>query len=168
MLARLWRSTFGLVVLVALAFSAATVAIGAIAYEVTHEALEEQLDHRIAVETRALVAEAREGGIAAVTMASINAVTVSSRPASRASTSRPMNGVAINPGNNCATSSVGTANGVRLSAVRNMRVISDISSPMVESVIAPRSSQPHLFLTSIACIFALQAPSSTLLICTVV
>lgn len=66
MLARLWRSTFGLVVLVALAFSAATVGIGAIAYEVTHEALEEQLDHRIAVETRALVAEAREGGIAAV------------------------------------------------------------------------------------------------------
>lgn len=66
MLARLWRSTFGVVVLVALGFSAATLAIGAVAYEVTHEALEEQLDHRIAVETRALVAEAREGGLAAV------------------------------------------------------------------------------------------------------
>lgn len=66
MFARLWRSTFGIVALVALAFSAATVAIGAIAYEVTHEALEEQLDHRVAVETRALVAEAREGDLAAV------------------------------------------------------------------------------------------------------
>lgn len=69
MLARLWRSTFGIVVLVALAFSAATLAIGTIAYEVTHEALEEQLDHRVAVETRALVAEAREGGLAAVSEA---------------------------------------------------------------------------------------------------
>jgi len=69
MLARLWRSTFGIVVLVALAFSAATLAIGAVAYEVTHEALEEQLDHRVAVETRALVAEAREGGLTAVSEA---------------------------------------------------------------------------------------------------
>ena len=60
MIRRLWRSTFGIVVLVALAFAAATLAIGAVAYEVTHEALEEQLDHRVAVETRALVAEASE------------------------------------------------------------------------------------------------------------
>lgn len=66
MLTRLWRSTFGIVVLVALAFSAATLAIGAFAYEVTHEALEEQLDHRVAVETRALMAEVREGGLAGV------------------------------------------------------------------------------------------------------
>lgn len=66
MLGRLWRSTFGVVVLVALAFTAATIAIGGIAYEVTHEALEEQLDHRIAVESRALLAEAREGGVAGV------------------------------------------------------------------------------------------------------
>ncbi|MEH3101657.1 sensor histidine kinase [Sphingomonas adhaesiva] len=66
MLTRLWRSTFGIVVLVALAFSAATLAIGAVAYEVTHEALEEQLDHRVAVETRALMAEVREGGLAGV------------------------------------------------------------------------------------------------------
>ncbi|MBB3349684.1 ATP-binding protein [Sphingomonas sp. BK069] len=66
MLARLWRSTFGIVVLVALAFSVATLAIGAVAYEVTHEALEEQLDHRVAVETHALIAEAREGGLAGV------------------------------------------------------------------------------------------------------
>ena len=66
MIRRLWRSTFGIVVLVALAFAAATFAIGAVAYEVTHEALEEQLDHRVAVETRALVAEASEAGLAGV------------------------------------------------------------------------------------------------------
>lgn len=66
MLRRLWRSTFGVVVLVALAFSAATLAIGAVAYEVTHEALEEQLDHRIDAETRALIAEAGAGGVIAV------------------------------------------------------------------------------------------------------
>ncbi|MEH3107171.1 MAG: HAMP domain-containing sensor histidine kinase [Sphingomonas fennica] len=66
MLARLSRSTFGIVVLVALAFAAATLAIGAVAYEVTHEALEEQLDHRVAVETSALMAEVREGGLPGV------------------------------------------------------------------------------------------------------
>ncbi len=66
MIRRLWRSTFGIVVLVALAFAAATLAIGGVAYEVTHEALEEQLDHRVAVETRALVAEASEAGLAGV------------------------------------------------------------------------------------------------------
>ncbi|MFT3968444.1 MAG: ATP-binding protein [Sphingobium sp.] len=64
MLLRLWRSTFGLVALVAIGFALATVAIGAIAYEITHEALEEQLDHRIAMEVSALLAEAREDGIA--------------------------------------------------------------------------------------------------------
>lgn len=58
MFARLWRSTFGVVALVALAFTAATIAIGGIAYEVTHEALEEQLDHRVRVETHALLTEA--------------------------------------------------------------------------------------------------------------
>jgi signal transduction histidine kinase len=66
MIRRLWRSTFGIVVLVALAFAAATLAIGGVAYEVTHEALEEQLDHRVAVETRALAAEASEAGLAGV------------------------------------------------------------------------------------------------------
>jgi acyl-coenzyme A synthetase/AMP-(fatty) acid ligase len=64
MLVRAWRSTFGLVALVALAFVLATLAIGAVAYEVTHEALEEQLDHRIATETAALIAEAHEDGLA--------------------------------------------------------------------------------------------------------
>lgn len=66
MIRRMWRSTFGIVVLVALVFAAATLAIGAVAYEVTHEALEEQLDHRVAVETRALMAEEREAGLAGV------------------------------------------------------------------------------------------------------
>ena len=66
MLRRLWRSTFGIVVLVALAFTAAAFVIGGIAYEVTHEALEEQLDHRIAVESRALLAGARGEGLAGI------------------------------------------------------------------------------------------------------
>lgn len=67
MLRRLWRSTFGVVALVALVFVATTFAIGAIAYDVTHEALEEQLDHRVMVESHALLEEAREGGLRAVT-----------------------------------------------------------------------------------------------------
>ena len=66
MLRRLWRSTFGVVALVALAFAAATLAIGEIAYMVTHEALEKQLDHRVAVESRALLDEAKEGGLTSV------------------------------------------------------------------------------------------------------
>lgn len=66
MLRRLWRSTFGLVVLVAMFFAAATLAIGYIAYYVTHEALEKQLDHRVAVESRALLHEAEEGGLASI------------------------------------------------------------------------------------------------------
>jgi signal transduction histidine kinase len=66
MLRRLWRSTFGVVALVAIVFAAATVAIGGIAYVVTHEALEKQLDHRVAVETDALLHEAKEGGIKTV------------------------------------------------------------------------------------------------------
>lgn len=66
MLRRLWRSTFGVVVLVALAFTTTTLAIGGAAYVVTHEALEKQLDHRIAVETRALLDEAKEGGLGSI------------------------------------------------------------------------------------------------------
>jgi signal transduction histidine kinase len=66
MLRPLWRSTFGVVALVAIVFAAATVAIGAIAYYVTHEALEKQLDHRVAVESRALLHEAQEGGLASI------------------------------------------------------------------------------------------------------
>lgn len=63
MLLRLWRSTVGLVALVAFCLAMATVGIGVIAYEITHEALEQQLDHRIEVETAALVAEEREAGM---------------------------------------------------------------------------------------------------------
>lgn len=56
-----WRSTFGLVVLVAACFALATLVIGVVAYEVTHEALEIQLDHRVAIETRALIDEGDDG-----------------------------------------------------------------------------------------------------------
>jgi signal transduction histidine kinase len=69
MLLRLWRSTFGVVAVVALVFATATLAISVIAYEVTHEALEQQLDHRAAVETRALLEEASEAGPAGVAAA---------------------------------------------------------------------------------------------------
>lgn len=61
MIGRLWRSTFGLVALVAIVFALATLGIGAVAVTVTHEALEQQLDHRVAIETSALLAEAHEG-----------------------------------------------------------------------------------------------------------
>jgi len=61
--ARFWRSTSGLVAVVAVGFSLATLAIGFSAYEVTHEALEEQLDHRVANETAALLTEAHADGI---------------------------------------------------------------------------------------------------------
>lgn len=64
---RPWRSTFGLVALVAACFALATLVIGVVAYEVTHEALELQLDHRVAIETRALIDEGDDGptGVAA-------------------------------------------------------------------------------------------------------
>ena len=64
---RWWRGTFGLVALVALGFALATLAIGIVAYETTHEALEQQLDHRIATETQALIDEGDDGaqGVAA-------------------------------------------------------------------------------------------------------
>jgi signal transduction histidine kinase len=64
---RLWRSTFGLVALVAGGLAVATFLVGLVAFELMHEALEVQLDHRIAVETRALIHEGAEGraGVAA-------------------------------------------------------------------------------------------------------
>jgi len=60
-------ATFRLVALVGLGFALATLAIGIIAFEATHEALELQLDHRIAIETQALLDEGSDGpeGIAA-------------------------------------------------------------------------------------------------------
>ena len=63
---RLWRTTFGIVFLASIFYVAATLAIAALAFDVTHEALEKQLDHRIAVETRALLGETREGGFAGI------------------------------------------------------------------------------------------------------
>ncbi len=59
MLNRFRRSTSGLVTLVALLLGMATAVIGTVAYEVTHEALEQQLDHRIEAEMRSLIAESR-------------------------------------------------------------------------------------------------------------
>ena len=60
-MSRWWRGTFGLVALVATGFALATLAIGVFVFETTHEALEMQLSHRIAVETQALIAEGRGG-----------------------------------------------------------------------------------------------------------
>ena len=65
---RRWsRTTFGLVTIVGIAFALTTLAIGIIAFEATHEALEQQLDHRIATETAALIDEGDDGpdGVAA-------------------------------------------------------------------------------------------------------
>lgn len=56
-LAHLRRSTFGLVASGAALLALSTIVIGAVAYEITHEALEKQLDHRIAAETDAILAE---------------------------------------------------------------------------------------------------------------
>jgi signal transduction histidine kinase len=58
---RWWRTGFGLVVLVAIGFGLATLLVGGIAFGVVHEALEQQLDHRIAAETTALIDEADDG-----------------------------------------------------------------------------------------------------------
>ncbi len=56
-----WRSSFGLVAIVGIVFALTTLAIGVIAYVATHEALEQQLDHRIATETAALIDEGDDG-----------------------------------------------------------------------------------------------------------
>lgn len=59
-----WRTTFGVAAIVSLALALTTILIGLAAYYVIHEALEVQLDHRIATETQALLAERGEGGVA--------------------------------------------------------------------------------------------------------
>ncbi len=56
-----WRTTFGLVAIVGVVLALTTLAIGFIAFEATHEALEQQLDHRIATETAALIDEGHDG-----------------------------------------------------------------------------------------------------------
>lgn len=69
MLGKAWKTTTGLVAIVGLVFALAIVAIGAISYEVTHEALEQQLDHRISAETAGLLAEAHRHGLPAIASA---------------------------------------------------------------------------------------------------
>ena len=66
MIARLWRSTFGLTAIVALGFVLATLVIGAAASWLAHEAIEEQLDRRVELETAALLGETTNGDIAAL------------------------------------------------------------------------------------------------------
>ena len=63
---RIWQSTTGVVAAIGILLALATLAIGATVHEVAHEALEEQLDHRIAAETRSLLAEATGSGTPAV------------------------------------------------------------------------------------------------------
>ncbi|MBY0306577.1 MAG: HAMP domain-containing histidine kinase [Sphingomonas sp.] len=55
------KTTFGLVVLVAIGFGLATLLVGGIAFEAVHEELEQQLDHRVAAETAALIDEGDDG-----------------------------------------------------------------------------------------------------------
>lgn len=64
MMRRPWRTTFGLTALVSLVFALATLVIGVLAYVVVHEAMEVQLDQRIATETRSLLARTGDGGTA--------------------------------------------------------------------------------------------------------
>ncbi|MBB4101182.1 sensor histidine kinase [Sphingomonas kyeonggiensis] len=62
------RSTFGLAALISVVLTLGTLAIGRVAYHITHEAIERQLDHRIEAETRALLIEPgadRSGAIGA-------------------------------------------------------------------------------------------------------
>ncbi len=66
---RLWRSTSGLAAILSASFALATLMISALAYEVTHEALEKQLDHRTATETRALLSEPGSDRLAAIAAA---------------------------------------------------------------------------------------------------
>jgi hypothetical protein len=62
-----WRTSAGLVAIVGMVFPLMTLAVGVIAFEATHEALEKQLDHRIATEIAALINEGDGGpkGVAA-------------------------------------------------------------------------------------------------------
>lgn len=63
---RFWRTTFGLTALVSLMFAIATLVIGLLAYALMHEAMEVQLNHRVATETRALMDQAAGGGTTAL------------------------------------------------------------------------------------------------------
>ena len=52
---RLWRSTFGLAAVVSLLFTVTVLIVGVLVNEITHEALEQQLDHRVALEADTLL-----------------------------------------------------------------------------------------------------------------
>lgn len=68
MIQALTRSTAGLAIAISALFALATLLIGFVMFNVTHEALEKQLDHRIALEAHALMSEpggAREAPLAA-------------------------------------------------------------------------------------------------------
>lgn len=58
-----WRSTFGLAASLSVVMAVITAALGLAAYYVAHQAIEVQLDHRIAIETQMLLDEIGEGGI---------------------------------------------------------------------------------------------------------
>jgi len=60
------RSTFGLVTLASIVLCMMTLVLGVAVYAVSHEALEEQLDHRIATESRMLVNIGKDGGVDAL------------------------------------------------------------------------------------------------------
>ena len=66
---RLPRTTFGLVALASSGLCLVTLVLGGAVYVVSHEALEQQLDHRIEAESTMLVAMAKSGGTAAVAAA---------------------------------------------------------------------------------------------------
>ncbi|RYZ65671.1 MAG: two-component sensor histidine kinase, partial [Proteobacteria bacterium] len=63
---RPWRSTFTLVLLVAGMLGVTAVAVGLVAQEIAHETLETQLDHRIAMETTALLDGVGEADVSAL------------------------------------------------------------------------------------------------------
>lgn len=66
MIRALPRSTAGLVAWIGVAMATATVLLGLAVYSVAHEALELQLDHRVAAETRALLALREHSGPAGI------------------------------------------------------------------------------------------------------
>lgn len=68
---KLWlpRTIPGLLMSISVVLGAATLLLGSLAHELSHEALEKQLDHRIDTETQALLHVFEEGGVSAVAAA---------------------------------------------------------------------------------------------------
>ena len=69
MIRKFWHSTFGLVALVGCLFAVATLIAGALAADITHHALEIQLNQRIALEAHALIDEGAARGTAGLAAA---------------------------------------------------------------------------------------------------